>query len=433
MEPAGNAVGEAAPLRRNPNFRRILASQLTSTSGSAIANVCLLWIVFTTTHSALDVGLYGAAGVTGGIGFSLIGGSLVDRYDRQRLMVTADLVRASAVGVLVVLLFLHGFTLLGIVAVAFFVAAFSMVFNPAANTLVLAIAGPSRLADANGLLGAAQSTAGFVATSVAGAFIVTVGALVGLGLNVVTFALSAMFVSSLVLPATARRPRPGASKAGGLLADLREGGRWLLASPGLFQLTVSAGFFNFFSALVGSFLVVYSTELLHGSAFVYAALLAAETAGAGAGTLLSGRIHAARKAGRWWVVGYGCIGGLAALGVALVPVAIVAIPLFFVMGCVGGCAVNAWLTAALLVVPPEIQGRYFGIDQLGSIAIIPVAQVGGGILIGVIGVGTTYLLAGVGWCLSGFAFLPLRSLARFGAVPGEVRPTPVATGGGTRP
>ena len=40
----------------------------------------------------------------------------------------------------------------------------------------------------------------------------------------------------------------------------------------------------------------------------------------------------------------------------------------------------AWLSFVQLAVPREMQGRYFGVDQLGSLGVIPVGQVAGAFL-----------------------------------------------------
>jgi hypothetical protein len=64
-----------------------------------------------------------------------------------------------------------------------------------------------------------------------------------------------------------------------------------------------------------------------------------------------------------------------------------------------------------------MQGRYFGIDQLGSVAILPAAQIGGALLIGLWGAQPTYLATGILWLLAGLLFLAPRTLWRLGYPP----------------
>ncbi|HTT25953.1 MAG TPA: hypothetical protein VMH90_03170, partial [Thermoplasmata archaeon] len=75
---------------------------------------------------------------------------------------------------------------------------------------------------------------------------------------------------------------------------------------------------------------------------------------------------------------------------------------------------TSWLSAAQLLVPPSIQGRYFGIDALGSSAMTPLGTVAGAVLIATLGVHDTFLLSGLG-CLATLAvFAGFRDLWRLG-------------------
>ncbi len=406
-------------LLRNPNYFRVFAAGLGSIAGSSISAVCLVWVVFFDTGSALDVGLLAASWIVAAIVFSVFGGTLVDRYDRRRLMITADLVRAAAMAGVVLDLREHGFDLTGILAAYFVVGAFTTVFNPAEQAIVPALVGSGDVAEANGLVRSSRSALQFVGASVAGVLIVTLGAPVGIAVNAATYVVSAALLSGMRLaPHPAVRPSAPSGGTRAYFASLTEGFRWLRGARGFLELTFSATFFNFCSGLVGTFLVVFSTEVLHGSALVYAILLGVEVAGTGLGSLLVGRVGAVRWAGRAWTIPYGVGAGSAALVLALVPSVPVTIAALFALGLLGGFAGTAWLTAAQLLVPTEMQGRYFGIDSLGSVAILPAAQIGGAFLIVALGVQRSYLLTAVVWIAAGIAFLFPRALRELGVRPG---------------
>jgi hypothetical protein len=265
-----------------------------------------------------------------------------------------------------------------------------------------------------------------VGTSLGGVLIVTLGAAAGVAANAITFAVSAALLLGMAVPKT---PRPDAGTRPSYLADVREGFRWLGKATGFLQLTLSATFFNFCGALIGTFIVVFSTVLLHGSALVFALLLALEVAGNGVGSLLVSRTQGVRYAGRSWTIGAGAASGVVAVVLALFPSVPVAAVCLFLFGLLGGYAVTAWLTAAQLLVPTEMQGRYFGIDALGSIAIIPAAQIGGAFLIDAYGIQPTYLWVGIVWVIIGVAFLFPKAVARVGyPAPPEPALTPQSGG-----
>jgi MFS family permease len=409
-------------LLANPAYARVFSAGLGSTLGSAIAAICLVWLVYSATHSPLDVGVLGAAWLAAGILFSVFGGTLVDRYDRRRLMIGSDVARALAMAAVVVVLELHGFDLVTILGAYFVVGAFTTVFNPAEQAIIPALVDLPLVADANGLVRSSRAAAQFVGAAVGGVLIVSLGPVTGVIANAATFAVSAF----LLLGMTVRpEPRVSTRRKPSYLADVREGFRWLVRARGFFELTLSAMFFNFCSALVGTFIVVYATVLLHGSALVFALLLALDVAGTGLGSLLVSRTGGVRRAGRSWTVGAGAAPGALAIILALFPSVPVAAACLFAMGLFLGFAGTAWLTAAQLLVPTEMQGRYFGIDALGSIAIIPAAQIGGAFLIQAYGVQWTYLGTAFFWVVVGVAFLVPKALATLGYPrPEEVGFTP---------
>jgi MFS family permease len=409
--PARSAYGR---LLSNRGYTRVFSAGLGSTAGSAIASVCLVWIVFTDTGSPLDVGLLGTAWLVAAITFSVFGGTLVDRYDRRRLMIGADVARALAMSLVVVVLEFHGFELLTILAANFVLGAFTTIFNPAENAIVPALVEAPLVADANGLVRSSRSALSFVGLAIGGILIVSVGPISGIAANAGTFALSALLLFGMTL-----RPIESAEKRerSSYLADVREGFRWLGNARGFLELTISATFFNFCQSLVGAFIVVFVTILLHGSGLVFALLLALEVAGTGLGSLLVSRVRAVRFAGRAWTVGAGAASGAVAVVLAAFPSIPTAAVCLFLMGLFGGFAGTAWLTAAQLLVPTEMQGRYFGIDALGSIAIIPAAQIGGALLVESYGVQTTYLGTALLWVVAGVVFLFPKALATLGYPP----------------
>lgn len=428
MAVVGSARSTYARLFRNANYVRVFSAGVGSYAGSAISGVCLIWIVFAATGSALDVGLLGTASVVGSILFSVFGGALVDRYDRRRLMILADLVRAGAMASVFLVLQVRGFDLAVVLAAYFLIGAFSTIFNPAEQAIVPALVGSEEVADANGLVRSSRSGVQFAGAAIGGVLIVTTGATAGVAVNALTFFLSAALLTGMRVASPSRAGRDALSRRP-YFADLREGFRWLYGAQGFFQLTLSAMFFNFCASFVFTFLVFFTTELLHGSALVFALLLALEVMGSGIGSLLVGRVGSARYAGKAWTIPFGVACGLLALVLVLVPTVPVAFTAIFAIGLLSGFAGTSWLTAAQLLVPSDMQGRYYGIDNLGSAAILPVAQVGGAFLIGATGLRSTYLEVAILWIVAGVAFLFPRALMRLGVPFGATSRSAAAAAG----
>src|SRR5215203_1746912 len=84
-------------------FRRFWLAFTCSVVGDAMTRVALTWFVYDTTGSARDVGwlllCYTGPVVVGG----LVAGSLLDRFDRRRVMAIDNLLRGAAVAAIPVL------------------------------------------------------------------------------------------------------------------------------------------------------------------------------------------------------------------------------------------------------------------------------------------------------------------------------------------
>ena len=406
----------------NRNYLRVFSAGLGSVAGSAIASVCIVWITAQETHSPLDVAGLAIAQLVPAIVFSTLGGTLVDRYNRRRLMILSDLARGGALALAAAVLALHGFNLPVLLFAEAMIGAFTVLFNPAEQAIVPALVPSEQVADANGLVRSSRSTLQFVGVAIGGVLIVVVGPVWGVAANALTFGLSATLLTGMTIAERLASPRALDSKEG-YLAELRAGFAWLYEAKGFFQLTISALFFNFSATLIGTFIVFYATYVLLGSALVYSVLLAAEVAGTAIGSLLVGRLGAARYAGKAWVVPYGIVSGAVALVLYFVPLSPVAVVTLFALGALSGFAGTAWLTAAQLLVPTGMQGRYFGVDALGSAAILPAAELIGAFLIGLFGVDsfgvrTTFLVAALVWLVVGAVFLIPRALWNLGVPPG---------------
>src|SRR5512136_1915594 len=78
----------------NRNFSLMWSGQLVSTMGSALTSLAASIYVFRETGSALSVGLMLMATAAPSLLVGLFAGVFVDRYDRRKIMITADILRA---------------------------------------------------------------------------------------------------------------------------------------------------------------------------------------------------------------------------------------------------------------------------------------------------------------------------------------------------
>src|SRR3712207_6176677 len=94
--------GMLAPLRVR-DFRLLWSGACVSLLGDGAFLVALAWQVYALSDAPTAMSLVGIAMTVPTIVFLLVGGVASDRFDRRRIMLSADVVRAGAAGVLAVL------------------------------------------------------------------------------------------------------------------------------------------------------------------------------------------------------------------------------------------------------------------------------------------------------------------------------------------
>src|SRR5512135_1834796 len=136
-------------LFRNRSFRLMWIGQLVSTAGSALTSLAAGILVYRITGSALSVGLMLMATAAPSLLVGLIAGVFVDRFDRKRIMIAADLVRA----VLVFLIpFLVPYNIIWLYIIVMISSAIGQFFDPAHESVLPEVANEEELAAANSLM-----------------------------------------------------------------------------------------------------------------------------------------------------------------------------------------------------------------------------------------------------------------------------------------
>lgn len=156
--------------------------------------------------------------------FGLVSGALVDRFDRRRVMGTANLCRAGVIGVLS-LAVLFGAASLPLLYVAFFALGLCEIFfENASQTILPSMVPREDLEKANGRLQSARIVAQDLAGPSLGGLLFGVAAAIPFLLNAGAFAAAAALVLAMGGGVRAEEPSVAAGNAeGSVLAEVREG------------------------------------------------------------------------------------------------------------------------------------------------------------------------------------------------------------------
>jgi hypothetical protein len=404
-------------LLRRGGFGSLLGSSLASSIGGAVSGVSVNWLVYHYTGSTLDIAYVGLTGILPGIALGLFAGVFADRYDRRRIMVTADLVRMTVMAALAASLFLVGFSLLLVLASMTLVYSFSALFTPASQAILPRIVPTEQLEAANGLLSALTQTGYTVGAGAGGLLIVFAGAVAGFGLNAATYALSAVFL--LQIATGYGRPVSGAGAAArSIRRELGDGVQYMRTHRPVLEVTLGFLPGNFLLTMVAAFLVVYAATVYPGDAAAYGYLVAALAAGSVAGALAVPRMRARRFAGLLMGASVLAQAGAVALLVVgrILPTSLAGA---VGMGVCIGLINTVYYSTMQAIVPNELLARVLSIDLVGSFTAVPAGLIVGGLLAAGHGILFAYAVAAIGLAANGVILLALPGVRqmRYGAEP----------------
>ena len=147
-----NDSGAMRALRRNRDFVLLQAGQLLSSAGSQATAIAYPLLVLSMSGSPAQAGLVSFAGLGASALLGLPAGVAADRFDRRRLMIAADVLRAVTIAALAAAVVLGDAPLGAIVAAAFVEGAATALFSVAEPGALRAVVPPAQFADAGGVL-----------------------------------------------------------------------------------------------------------------------------------------------------------------------------------------------------------------------------------------------------------------------------------------
>src|ERR687887_1897478 len=213
-------------LLRDRNFLLLFAGQGVSRLGDGLYTAAVAWLAWSLTPQPGAVALVTVAAYAPTFVAALIGASYANRYDRRRLMIATDLVRAAVVAIAPLLLALGLLNLTLLVVSAALLSLIGAPFAPARNAIVPQIAPAERLLEANGLLQVAFRAAFFVGPLLVAPLLAVASLELVLALDVLTF-----LASAATLAAIDTRPSARSQEPVGLRADLAAGLAAVRAQP----------------------------------------------------------------------------------------------------------------------------------------------------------------------------------------------------------
>lgn len=335
---------------RNRNFSKIWTGQLISTMGSALTSLAASIYIFRLTNSAMSVGLMLMATAAPSLLVGLFAGVLVDRFDRKRIMIAADLVRA----VLVFLIpFLVPLSVIWLYVIVMLTSAIGQFFDPAQESVLPEVASEEELAAANSLM--AISSFGATAIGFAASGLIASAANISWAfyLDAVSFLFSGFCIFLIrIKPIQAE----GETNAAMVMKNMKVGIRQLFDTPILRSLFTAQIPTLVAFGLSNALLLPFALRALKATEFEYGLQEGLTSLGFVVGSLLIAGIFDRMREGAWIAAGY--------LGMALTSIVYAfthSIPLAIVIVTISGFFNAPSSIGRRLVVqrntPREMRGR----------------------------------------------------------------------------
>jgi hypothetical protein len=273
-------------LKTNADMRRVFMAQVISYLGDWFSFVAIIGLVDDLTGSQFLISLVVVAFSLPSFLASPIAGSMVDRFDRRRILVVVSVVQSvAALGLLLVgkdtiwLAFLAQST----------VSALAAVVGPATEASIPNIArNKEELAFANSLLGSTWGVMLAVGAAVGGVFAAVFGRDAAFIANGISFALAAILFSRIKTPMQKDRAQQTQRQRIRPIADMREAITHSRQDPVLMALIFSKTTFAIGAGVVSQ-LAVLASDVFNGGDASRGLLIGIRGVGTGLGPLIAMR------------------------------------------------------------------------------------------------------------------------------------------------
>jgi MFS family permease len=342
---------------RYRDFRLVVAGRFVATLGEMMVSVAIGWELYQRTNSALALGFVGLTLVIPVLLLSLPAGHMADHYNRQRIVVLAQVLLLFASLSLAALSWTQG--ALPLVYGALFLIGVGGAFSgPAASTLIPQTVPPETFEKATTWSSSSWQLAAVIGPALGGAVIAITG---GATLVYLLDACGSVIYIVLILLIRARPATPPAKRET-TVRSLAEGLRFLRGS----QVLLAAITLDMFAVLLGgatTLLPIFAKDILHVGPVGLGWLRAAPSVGAAVMALALTHTPPFKRAGRtllWAVIVF----GLATIVFGLSQNFYLSLVALLVLGAADNISVVIRHSLLLLRTPDAMRGRIAAVNGI---------------------------------------------------------------------
>jgi MFS family permease len=214
-----------APALRSRNFRLFWFAQLISTIGTSLQVVVEGWLVYQVTDSTLWLGLVGFIGLLPVVPVALLGGVLIDRLPRRKLILLTQSGLLLQTTLFALLIHSGDIQLWQIIVLYSLFGAILAVDHPARRAFLVDLVSPDELANAVALNASLFNVSNLIGFMASGFLLATIGAAGAMSLNAASYLAPILALVAIRVADTGheqQRPRLSSALSAGITALWRQ-------------------------------------------------------------------------------------------------------------------------------------------------------------------------------------------------------------------
>jgi predicted MFS family arabinose efflux permease len=332
------------------------------------------WLVLDLSQKAKYLGIDQFLGQIPIVLFSLVGGVLADRTERQKILIFSQVVQLTCAFLLTALYSTHVVVVWNIWTLSFIVGIAQAFGGPAYQALIPSLVKKEDLSNAIALNSIQFNLARVIGPSLGGLAMTTLGVAWCFSLNGLSF--FAVIISLLVI----RPPFVPVKTGESVLTSMKKGFTFMLTHGAMEGLILLAFSMTLFAFPVISFLPVMARDVFHGGPQAYTVLLVCSGVGSICGALIVAGLGKFKHQGRVTLMMLIVLGGLLS-GFALSRSLIIGGALIFLAA---GMLMGVFATVSSLVqtiTPDDMRGRVMSVYNVAFRGGMPIGSLVVGVLV----------------------------------------------------
>jgi len=283
-------VSEPGSLWRHADFLRLWAAQAISAYGSRITRTALpIVAIAMLDQSESVIGLLVTLQLAPGVVLALFAGGLIDRGNKRRILIAADLIRAGAVVSLTITWAIGMLTMAQVIVVGAIVGASSALFAITDNAYLPALISRPQLAEGNAKIEATEAIAEITGPASAGVLIAAMGAPLAVAIDAATYLWSAFMLGRIKArePVVVEAPATASLSASLKGGDLHVGMRAVFGHPIVRPIVISHMVWSLSGGFFMALYTPFCLRVLKLDTATFGVVIAMGGVGALGGALLS--------------------------------------------------------------------------------------------------------------------------------------------------